>query len=80
MAQKFEIQLLVQFRWKDPRLKFDNITSTIDKISGEAEFINQIWTPHIYLATERSPLIRGKLNKDVAVHILRDGTVLYISR
>ncbi|XKL69249.1 hypothetical protein PGB90_007018 [Kerria lacca] len=70
---EFRVQLLIQARWRDPRLSFTNKTTTIDKISGEAEFLNYIWTPHIYLANERSSFIRGKLNKDVAVHILPDG-------
>lgn len=78
--KEFKVQLLVQLRWKDPRLEYATKISKINVITGETTFLNQIWIPQIYLAAARESLFQGGQNKDNAVHILPDGTVLCTSR
>ncbi|XP_067005497.2 pH-sensitive chloride channel 2 [Anabrus simplex] len=76
----FQVHLLLQFRYEDPRLAFGNAAPHIHEIVGEAELLDRIWIPHIYLSNEHKSDIMGTQAKDVLISIYPDGLVIFALR
>ncbi|KAI5701873.1 hypothetical protein M8J76_011355 [Diaphorina citri] len=77
---EFKVQLLLQLHWKDPRLEYRHYAPHITEMVGERNFIQNIWTPHIYLTNERDSLVLGLYRRDMLVSILPDGDMLFSTR
>uniref|UniRef100_A0A8D8PXA3 Glycine receptor subunit alpha-3 n=2 Tax=Cacopsylla melanoneura TaxID=428564 RepID=A0A8D8PXA3_9HEMI len=77
---EFKVQLLLQLHWKDPRLRYKQFAPHLPELIGEINFIQSIWTPHIYLTNERDSLVLGLFRRDMLVSILPEGEVLFSTR
>lgn len=72
---------MLQFRHVDPRLVFREVApNRMQSIMGERPLRDLIWTPHIFLANERSSSILGTSEKDVLISVSPDGTVILSQR
>lgn len=75
-VKQFTTQILVRYRWLDPRLKHGGTVT----IEGEDMLRDRVWTPHLYLVNEHESRVMGSGSQDVLVSIQPDGTVLYSTR
>lgn len=79
--QQFKIHALLQLRYVDPRLVFREVApNRKESIMGEKSLRDSLWTPHIFLANERSSSILGTSEKDVLTSVSPDGTVIISTR
>lgn len=68
-------------RFVDPRLVFKEVSpKRKESIMGESQLRDSLWTPHIFLANERSSSILGTSEKDVLTSVSPDGTVILSTR
>ncbi|XP_058974514.1 pH-sensitive chloride channel 2-like [Musca domestica] len=78
---QFKMHGLVQLRYKDPRLAFDEYApNRKQSILGESKLRELIWVPHIFLANEHDSSVLGTSEKDILTSINPDGTVITSSR
>ncbi|XP_069695404.1 pH-sensitive chloride channel 2-like [Periplaneta americana] len=78
---RYNLHMLLQFQYKDPRLAYHSIAPDVYEIIGGEELQNMIWTPHIYLVNDQKSAIMGSLNKkDILISIHPDGTVVFAQR
>ncbi|XP_046428717.1 pH-sensitive chloride channel 2 isoform X1 [Neodiprion pinetum] len=77
---QFDIQMMLQFRYLDKRLRFAEIAPHLPQIIGGKSAHDLIWTPSVYVANERSSVIMGNGVKDLLISIDPNGTVLLTSR
>lgn len=79
--QQFKIHALLQLRYVDPRLVFREVAPSRTKtIMGENSLRDLLWTPHIFIANERSSTILGTSEKDVLTSVSPDGTIILSQR
>lgn len=51
---EYKMQILLQLRYKDPRLRFETIApKRVHPIKGEANLREKIWVPHIFFQNEK---------------------------
>lgn len=51
---QFKMQMRFQIRYNDPRLEFKKVgNNKTEPITGEEDFKNDIWMPHLYLLNEK---------------------------
>lgn len=68
-------------RYVDPRLVFQEVAPRRrDPIVGQSALRDSLWTPHIFLANERTSAVLGTPEKDVLTSISPDGTVIISTR
>ncbi|PSN54130.1 hypothetical protein C0J52_09469 [Blattella germanica] len=77
---RYNVHMLLQFRYVDPRLAFHSIPTNITEIIGGEEVKDMIWTPHTYFVNDQRSAVMGSLNKDFFVSIQPDGTVFFAKR
>ncbi|XP_011308600.1 glycine receptor subunit alpha-2-like [Fopius arisanus] len=77
---QFDVHMMLQFRYRDSRLKFADIAPHFTQIYGERSTHNLIWTPTVYVANERSSAIMGNGVKDLLVSIDPTGMVILNTR
>ncbi|KAH8242561.1 hypothetical protein KR032_000077 [Drosophila birchii] len=78
---QFNIQGLLQLRYKDPRLAFSEyMPHRRQPIMGEQGLKQLIWVPHIFLTNEQTSSILGTSAKDELTTIYPDGTILVSTR
>lgn len=78
---QFKIHALLQLRYVDPRLVFREVSpKRRESIMGESSLRDSLWTPHIFLANERSSSILGTSEKDILTSVSPDGTVILSTR
>lgn len=64
--QKYDMHLLFQVRYVDPRLVFREISpNRIQPIVGRTLLRQSLWSPHIFMANARASNILGTTEKDV---------------
>uniref|UniRef100_A0A1B6KNL4 Neurotransmitter-gated ion-channel ligand-binding domain-containing protein n=1 Tax=Graphocephala atropunctata TaxID=36148 RepID=A0A1B6KNL4_9HEMI len=71
---RFTAQILLRYRWKDPRLQQENFLQFEGGLKGK------IWSPHVYIVNEQESKVMGTSGKDVIYSIQPDGTVVYLAR
>lgn len=72
---------MLQLRYVDPRLVFRQVAPKRTKtIMGENSLRDSLWTPHIFIANERSSTILGTSEKDVLTSVAPDGTIILSQR
>ncbi|KAK7869518.1 hypothetical protein R5R35_002293 [Gryllus longicercus] len=76
----FQVHLLLQFRYEDPRLAYSDIAPHVSEVVGEGEMQDRIWTPHVYLSNEHTSGVMGTQVKDVLISIYPDGAVIFAFR
>lgn len=80
-SQQFKIHALIQLRFVDPRLVFREVApNRKETIMGEKSLHDSLWTPHIFLANERSSSILGTAEKDILTSVSPDGTIIISTR
>jgi hypothetical protein len=77
---QFKAHILVQYVYKDVRLKYDHILKGRGNLLGEELLRNKIWVPHITVRNERDTKVMGIDGKDVFVSISPSGDVVYSYR
>ncbi|XP_024940831.1 glycine receptor subunit alphaZ1 isoform X3 [Cephus cinctus] len=77
---QFDVQMMLQFRYLDPRLKFSDIAPNHSQIFGGQVAHDLIWTPMVYVANERSSVIMGNGVKDLLISIDPSGMVILNTR
>lgn len=78
--QDIEVQMLLELRWEDPRLRYSNLNTTISLLIGEKFLFDNIWIPHIFMTNEKNSLILGPIRKDDLITVLPTATVLFTTR
>ncbi|XP_008209307.1 cys-loop ligand-gated ion channel subunit isoform X1 [Nasonia vitripennis] len=77
---QFDVHMMLQFRYLDTRLKFDDIAPHQNQIYGGQSAHDLIWTPSVYVANERSSVIMGNSVKDLLISIDPSGMVVLNTR
>ncbi|KAJ9573445.1 hypothetical protein L9F63_009173 [Diploptera punctata] len=77
---RYILNMLLQYRYNDPRLAYSSIDSNISVILGDEEAQHMIWTPHVYIVNDQKSAVMGPITKDITVTILPDGTVFLSQR
>ncbi|XP_039306906.1 pH-sensitive chloride channel 2 isoform X3 [Solenopsis invicta] len=77
---QFEVQLMLQFRYLDKRLKFADIAPYLTQIYGGQNAHELIWTPTVYVANERTSVVMGSGVKDLLISISSYGMVILNTR
>lgn len=68
---------MVQYRFKDRRLAYNEISPGRKIMVGEEPLRKKLWIPHIVLQNEKETEIMGLEGKDMYVAILPDGEVIF---
>ncbi|XP_063916296.1 pH-sensitive chloride channel 2-like [Zophobas morio] len=77
---QFKAHMLVQYLYKDRRLKYSHVLPNRGSLVGEELLRTKIWVPHIMVRNERDTKIMGIDGKDVFVSISPSGDVVYSYR
>ncbi|RZB40812.1 cys-loop ligand-gated ion channel subunit, partial [Asbolus verrucosus] len=77
---QFKAHMLVQYLYRDNRLKYEHILPHRGSLLGEELLRNKIWVPHIMVRNEKDTKIMGIDGKDVFVSISPKGDVVYSYR
>ncbi|XP_016660156.1 glycine receptor subunit alpha-3-like isoform X3 [Acyrthosiphon pisum] len=73
----FKVRILLQFRWKDVRLAFDNLAPMdSSEVVCQKGILERIWLPNVYIANEKHSLTVADMTEDLMVTVLPDGTVM----
>lgn len=78
--QQFDVHMMLQFRYLDPRLKYSDIAPRYTQIFGGQSAHDLIWTPTVLVANERSSVIMGNGVKDLLISIDPSGMVILNTR
>lgn len=71
------MRILLQFRWKDVRLAFDNLAPMdSSEVVCQKGILERIWLPKVYIANEKHSLTVADMTEDLMVTVLPDGTVM----
>ncbi|KDR22567.1 Gamma-aminobutyric acid receptor subunit beta-4, partial [Zootermopsis nevadensis] len=76
----YNLHLLLQFEYQDPRLAYHSVAPNTYKITGGEDLKDMVWTPHIYLANDQKSTVMGSLKKDIMVSVYPDGTITFAQR
>ena len=76
MLQDFTLDMYFRQFWKDDRLKFDRLSTGLEKLVVGAEYINLIWTPDTFFVNEKSAYFHEATTENQFLRILHDGNVL----
>ena len=74
--QDFTLDMYFRQFWKDARLKFDRLSTGLEKLVVGAEYINLIWTPDTFFVNEKSAYFHEATTENQFLRILHDGNVL----
>ena len=74
--QDFTLDMYFRQFWKDDRLKFDRLSTGLEKLVVGAEYINLIWTPDTFFVNEKSAYFHEATTENQFLRILHDGNVL----
>lgn len=74
------MQVLLETEWEDPRLRYENLSSTVRAIYGGKHHIDSIYLPRVIFTNEKDSQKMGTNKKDDFVTILPSGTVLLTTR
>lgn len=77
---EFDVHMMLQFRYLDKRLSFENIAPYQSQIFGGKSAHDLMWTPSVYVANERSSAIMGSGVKDLLISIDPTGMVILNTR
>ncbi|XP_043281426.1 pH-sensitive chloride channel 2 isoform X2 [Venturia canescens] len=77
---QFDVHMMLQFRYLDPRLKYSDIAPRFTQIFGGQSAHDLIWTPTVFVANERSSVIMGNSVKDLLISIDPSGMVVLNTR
>ncbi|XP_018350932.1 PREDICTED: glycine receptor subunit alpha-3-like [Trachymyrmex septentrionalis] len=77
---RFDVHLMMQFRYLDKRLKFTDIAPYLTQIYGGQNAHKLIWTPTVYVANERTSAVMGNGVKDLLISISSHGMVILNTR
>ncbi|XP_012283682.1 glycine receptor subunit alpha-2 [Orussus abietinus] len=77
---EFDVHMMLQFRYLDPRLRFLDIAPGYNQIIGGQSAHDLIWTPTVYVANERSSVVMGNGVKDLLISIDPSGMVVLNTR
>ncbi|XP_011503743.1 PREDICTED: glycine receptor subunit alpha-2-like [Ceratosolen solmsi marchali] len=77
---QFDVHMMLQFRYLDNRLRFEDIAPHQNQIFGGQSAHDLIWTPSVYVANERSSVIMGNTVKDLLISIDPSGMVILNTR
>ncbi|KAJ8680426.1 hypothetical protein QAD02_016213 [Eretmocerus hayati] len=77
---QFDVHMMLQFRYRDSRLKYKDIAQNTTQILGGPSAHDLIWTPSVYVANERSSVIMGNTVKDLLISIDPSGMVVLNTR
>ena len=80
MFQRYNLNMLLQYRYIDPRLAYQSVDPDISVILGDEEAQQMIWTPHVYILNDQKSAVMGPISKDITVTILPDGMVILSQR
>lgn len=69
--------MLVQYRFMDRRLAYDQISPKRSVMVGEEPLRKKIWIPHIVIKNEKDTAIMGLEGKDMFVAIYPDGEIIF---
>lgn len=73
----FTVRILLQFRWKDVRLAFDNLAPMdSSEVVCQKGVLERIWIPNVYITNEKHSLTVDDMTEDLMVTVLPDGTVM----
>jgi hypothetical protein len=78
--QRYNLHLLLQLEYHDPRLAYYSIAPNVYEISGGDDLLDLIWTPHVYLVNNHNSKVMGSMRKDIRVTVYPDGTVIFAER
>jgi len=71
------VRILLQFRWRDVRLAFENLVPTeSSEVVCQKGVLERIWIPNVYIANEKHTLTVADMTEDLMVTVLPDGTVM----
>lgn len=71
------MRILLQFRWRDVRLAFENLVPTeSSEVVCQKGVLERIWIPNVYIANEKHTLTVADMTEDLMVTVLPDGTVM----
>ena len=76
ILQDFTLDMYFRQFWKDDRLKFDRLSTGLEKLVVGAEYINLIWTPDTFFVNEKSAYFHEATTENQFLRILHDGNVL----
>ncbi|GLV44814.1 uncharacterized protein CBL_14615 [Carabus blaptoides fortunei] len=77
---QFKLHMLLQYRYRDPRLEYKNTSPDRSRIVGEDVLRSKIWVPHVLLEHERDSAIMGHDARDIYMSIDPNGEVTYSRR
>lgn len=73
----FKVRILLQFRWKDFRLAFNNIApEDSSEVICQKGFLERIWIPNVYITNEKHSLTMADFSDDLMVTVLPDGNIM----
>lgn len=73
----FKVRILLQFRWRDVRLAFNQLApSDSAEVVCQRGIVERIWIPNIYITNEKHSLTMADLTEDLMVTVLPDGNVM----
>ncbi|KAF2900928.1 hypothetical protein ILUMI_05251, partial [Ignelater luminosus] len=77
---QFKMHMLLQYRYYDYRLRFDEISPNRGIMLGEELLRNKIWVPHLVLSNERDSAIMGLEGNDLFVSLSPQGEIIFSYR
>ncbi|KAG8042167.1 hypothetical protein G9C98_000158 [Cotesia typhae] len=77
---QFDVHMMLQFRYRDSRLRYSEIAPKYTQIFGGQSEHNLIWTPTVFVSNERTSVIMGNGVKDLLISIDPTGMVILNTR
>ncbi|KAE8737590.1 hypothetical protein FOCC_FOCC016942 [Frankliniella occidentalis] len=79
--QELKLTMRQELGFLDPRLRYAELSPGTWELSGDADLIRLLWTPHVFLANEqRSSLLGAGPEHDSLVRVRPDGYVTFAIR
>lgn len=64
----------------DDRLNYTKYNTTLDKLEVDEKAVDRVWEPDLYFVNEKRGSFHAITNRNRAVFIYRNGTVIYSIR
>ncbi|XP_025420247.1 glycine receptor subunit alpha-4-like [Sipha flava] len=73
----FKMRVLLQLRWQDVRLAFDDLARVdTSEVVCQKGILDRIWIPNVYITNEKHSLTIADFTEDLMVTVLPDGNVM----
>lgn len=79
-AMEYSIDCVLRQWWIDERLNYTRYNTTLDKLEVDEKSVDRVWKPDLYFVNEKRGSFHSITNRNRAIFIYRNGTVIYSIR